>query len=117
MVNRLKALALVEHVAKKMAFAHELPEQETGPLLDKVVATQAKAYALHELPYYLYLWAALNAAKNDMTTANRLYALFLKYQAEFNPRKEDELIIHLLELEYWYDVKKAIVEARTALGQ
>jgi hypothetical protein len=117
MVNPLKAFALVEHVAKQMAFAHELPEEETGPLLDKVIATQAKACVLHELPYYLYLWATLNEAKGDMEAAKRLFALFLKYQAEFKPGKVDGFIIRLLKLEHWYDVEKAIREARTAVGQ
>src|SRR5262245_6831993 len=34
LVNPLKALALVEHVAKQMAL--EVPEEEFGPLMDKV---------------------------------------------------------------------------------
>src|SRR5262245_37893873 len=41
LANPLKALALVEHVAKQMAL--EVPEEEFGPLMNKVIATQAKA--------------------------------------------------------------------------
>jgi inorganic pyrophosphatase len=72
---------------------------------------------LHELPYYVYLWAALNDVKNDMETAKRLYAMFLEHQAEFKPGIVDKCIINFLELEHWYDVEKAIREARKAISQ
>ena len=115
LVNPLKALALVKHVARQIAILNKLPKEQIRPLLDKAIATQAKACALHELPYYFFLWASLTKVKGDTETAKRLFGVFLKSQAQFKPRKGDRFIIGLLEADDLYHVEKAVVEARKAI--
>jgi hypothetical protein len=116
MERALKALGLVKHVRRQLGIADNVPAAEVPPLLDKVIATQAKAYALHGLPFYIYLWALLNEEKGDTETAKRLYGLFLSQQADFKPSKVDEWIVQYIRIEGWYDVEEAIKEARKFLA-
>jgi hypothetical protein len=115
MERALKALALVKLVRRQLAIADKAPAAEFPPLLDKIIKTQVKAYGLHDLPFYIYVWALLNEEKGDMETAKRLYALFLSEQAQFKPSKVDELIIQSITPEGWYDLEGAVSEARNMI--
>jgi len=117
MVNPIRALALVEHVVKQMVAARGLTEEKNRPFVDKLIKTVAKASAMHELPFYFYLWAGLSAVKGDKETAKRLYALFLKFQAEFKPGKVDNFIIGLLKLHHWFDVENAMSLAQQSIAR
>jgi hypothetical protein len=116
MERALKALGLVKHVFRQLGIANKVPAADFPPLLDKIIKTQAKAYVVHNLPFYTYLWALLNEEKGDMDTAKRLYGLFLSQQAEFKPSKVEEWIIGLIEFEEWYDLEEAIKEARKIIA-
>jgi hypothetical protein len=117
MERALKALGLVKHVRRQLGIADKVPADEFLPLLDKIIRTQAKAYAVHGLPFYIYIWALLNAEKGDSEAAKRLYALFLSQQEAFKSSKVDEWIIQYIKIEGWYDVEEAIEEAREFLSR
>jgi hypothetical protein len=116
MERAMKALGLVKHVRRQLGIADRVPAADFPPLLDKIIKTQAKACAVHGLPYYIYLWALLNEEKGDMETAKRLCALFLSQQAKFKPSEVDESMIQFIKIEGWYDVEEAIREARKMIA-
>lgn len=112
MERPLIALGLVKHVRRQLSTADKLTPAEYPALLDKIIKTQVKAYGMHALPFYIYLWALLSEEKGDTETSKRLCTLFLSQQAEFRPSKIDECIIQFIKIEGWYDVEEAIKVAR-----
>jgi hypothetical protein len=72
---------------------------------------------LHDLPYYLYLWATFCEDKDDAEQAIILYALFLDEQSKFKPDKVDSVVISYLQPEARFDVDGAIEYARKRCQQ
>lgn len=117
MARALTALGLVENVRAQMnARFGNVPEAEFPRFMDKIIKTQAKAYAIHSFPLYLYLWGWLNYEKGDVETAKGLCSKFLSEQANFKPSKVDEMIIQLITIEGWYGLDEDIKNARTIIA-
>jgi len=116
MANAIDALGLIEYVRTLVAAAHDLPQSERGVVLEEATKVQIKAYVMHDLPYYLYLWATLCEEKGDAERATRLYALFLEEQNRFQPDKIDALVIKYLAPEHWFNIDGATQYARQATG-
>jgi hypothetical protein len=116
MANAMMALGLVKYVREQLGIADRVPAAEFPAIIEKIIKTQAKATALHSLPYYFYIWAVLNEEK-DMETAKRLHTLFLSKQASFKPNIVDKWIIQYINIEGWYSVEEAIEEAQKMIAK
>jgi len=117
--NSLDALALVDHVAEMMRIVDDRGVQEDLRLavLDKAIKTQAKVCALHDLPYYLFLWADLCDVKGTTAEAKRLYSIFLRAQTEFKPDETDSVVLSYLKTKNWFDVEDAIKQAQSMVSE
>jgi hypothetical protein len=75
---------------------------------EKAVASVWKSYSMFPLPIFLYHRACFLQMAKQKDEARRLFAAFLKEQAEF---KVDDVTKALIKYE-GYDVEKAVLHAR-----
>ena len=118
MADAIDALGLIEYIEDQLSIANKVSEEKAMSIVEKVITTLAKICAMHDLPFYFYVWANVNETKGDMETAKRLYALFLRFQSEFTPDKVDNIIItYLQQAKTWFNVEDAIANAQRAISE
>jgi hypothetical protein len=85
--DAITAQGLIEYVEDLM---HKLRDsssnEEVALLLDKAIKAQMKAYAIHNLPVYLFHLAAMFEVAGDTNQAKDFFGRFLQAQSEFKPR-------------------------------
>jgi len=90
----MKAKALAEYVEDLMA---RLPycesDQETASLMQKAIHAQAAAYAVHNLPVYLFQLAGMFEFSGDAAKAKDFFRNFLRANAEFRPDQVDTIFL------------------------
>ena len=91
----MKAKALAEYVEDLMA---RLPlcgsDQEAASLMRKAIHAQAAAYALHNLPVYLFQLAGMFDFSGDPDKAKDFFRNFLRANAEFKPYQIDTIFLN-----------------------
>jgi hypothetical protein len=65
--------------------------------MDKAVKAQMKAYALHNLPIYLFRLAGLYECAGNETKSKEFSQLFQRAQDEFEPDQIDKIFLELIE--------------------
>lgn len=114
--DALDAIGLSRYVIKLMATAGEpnLAESESSLLLEKACVAQAKVVALHDLPYYRFLWAQVSELAGDFDAADRRFSLSLQRGDEFQPDAADQTAMDYLS-GVGHDVAGAPRKARAAI--
>jgi hypothetical protein len=74
-------------------------EGDIAKLLERATKAQVKAYAVHNLPVYLYQAAGLFELSGDLRAARDLFGLFLEMQGKFSPDEIDEMFLSLVGLD------------------
>jgi hypothetical protein len=116
--NAIDAIGLLEYVFNMVASSERagISREEQLGILEKAVKAQAKVCALHDLPYYWFLFANLCAKNGQMDQAKRLYAVFLKTNREFKPGNMDVISINYLRENGLLHEEDAVAEAEEALN-
>lgn len=111
--NAIDALGLFEYVLGLMAQARypDLAEHQRKQVLMKASQAQAKVCALHDFPYYVYMFAHLSNVNGETEQAKRLYAIYLKQQSEFVSGPVDEITFDYICGNDWIDEPRAIAES------
>lgn len=86
--------------------------EEAYSLMQKAIRAQVKAYAVYNLPAYLFRAAEMMQAIRDVEQAKRFYGMFLKVQADYTLEKIDEFLLNEME----FDVDDAVSAASEKLG-
>jgi hypothetical protein len=80
---------------------------EFRAVINKILSAFAKAYALHNLPVYIFKIALMYEFVDDRTKAKRFYLNFLRAVAEFEPDEIDIFFLNHLRC----DLRKLVEEA------
>src|SRR5258708_62562 len=82
----ITAQGLIEYVEDLMRQLRDSSShEEIALLLDKAIKAQMKAYAIHNLPVYLFHIAATYELAGDTTQAKDFFGHFLQAQSDFVP--------------------------------
>jgi hypothetical protein len=96
--NALSAQGLTEYVED---LQREIQNSDfaaaTTNLVDKAVEAQAKAYALHNLPIYLFRLARVYEGAGNEAKSQEFSQLFQRAQDEFEPDQIDKIFLELIE--------------------
>lgn len=84
---------------------------EIKEVLNMAVQAQIKAYALHNLPIYLYLAAMIFGIIGETARSTEFYQHFLNEHVTFRPDKIDTIFSDQMG----YDMNKLVVSARQKL--
>ncbi len=97
-VDALSAQGLTEYVKD---LQREIQKSDsaavTKNLVDKAVEAQAKTYALHNLPIYLFQLARIYEGAGNQAKSQEFSQLFQKAQSDFEPDRIDEIFLELME--------------------
>ena len=66
-------------------------------LVEKAIKAQMKAYALHNLPIYLFRLARMYQCAGNEAKAKEFSQLFQRMQDEFQPDQIDKILLELIE--------------------
>lgn len=69
----------------------------TANLMEKAVKAQMKAYALHNLPIYLFRLAGLYEGAGNEAKSKEFSQLFQRAQDEFEPDQIDKIFLELID--------------------
>lgn len=69
----------------------------TASLMDKAIKAQMKAYALHNLPIYLFQLAGMYKYAGNEAKSQEFSQLFHRAQNEFEPDQIDKVFLELIE--------------------
>lgn len=69
----------------------------TAKLMEKAVKAQMKAYALHNLPIYLFRLARMYECAGNEAKSQEFSQLFQRAQDEFQPDQIDKIFLELIE--------------------
>lgn len=96
--NALSAQGLTEYVED---LQREIQNSDfaaaTTSLVDKAVKAQTKAYALHNLPIYLFRLAGVYEGAGNEAKRQEFSQLFQRAQDEFEPDQIDKIFLELIE--------------------
>lgn len=106
--NGMKAKALAEYAADLLA---QCDDSDSEEWLRKASQAQAKAYALHNLPIYIFQLAGIYEVAGDAAKAKDWYKNFLRAQDEFTPDGIDSLLLN----QSGFDMARVIVLAKQKL--
>jgi hypothetical protein len=88
-----KAQGLTEYVEDLMLRLQRCEsDEEMALLLDKAIKAQMKAYAIHNLPIYLFQLAGMFELAGDATNAKDFFRHFLQAQSAFKPDQLDTIV-------------------------
>jgi len=104
----IMAIALTEYAADLLAQNDDDGSEES---LTKATQAQAKAYALHNLPVYLFQLAGMFEAAGDVGKARDFLQRFLRAQQEFTPDGIDRLLLD----HRGFDMVRTVSLAKTKL--
>jgi hypothetical protein len=107
MHDAMKARALVEYV-EDLTFRLETGSETDFPaIMDKGIKAQMKAYAIHNLPAYLYRVAAMFDVIGNDAKAKQLFQQFVQLQSTFSPDEVDTLFLE----QPGFDMDEAMAKA------
>jgi hypothetical protein len=110
----MKATALTEYakdlVGQRMDDCASAAEMKR--VLDKAIKAQMKAYAIHNLPVYLYLIGMMFEIMSEADNANDFFRHFLRAQEEFKPDKIDTIFLN----QAGFDTSKLVIMAKQKVG-
>lgn len=96
--NAISAQGLTEYVAD---LQREIENSDlaatTAELMEKAVKAQMKAYALHNLPIYLFRLARMYECAGNEAKSQEFSQLFQQAQDEFQPDQIDKIFLELIE--------------------
>jgi hypothetical protein len=96
--SAISAQGLTEYVADLL---REIENYDfaatTVKLMEKAVNAQAKAYALHNLPIYLFRLARMYEGAGNEAKSQEFSQLFQRAQDEFQPDQIDKIFLELIE--------------------
>jgi alkanesulfonate monooxygenase SsuD/methylene tetrahydromethanopterin reductase-like flavin-dependent oxidoreductase (luciferase family) len=94
--DSMMAKALTEYVEDLLESPEECEsEAEARTVIHKATQAQAKAYAMHNLPVYLFQLAGIFAFSGDATRSRDFFRNFLRANDEFRPDQIDLLFLRL----------------------
>lgn len=109
--DALTARCLTEYVEGLMVQLQDCPADEVAALFDKAIKAQMKAYAIHNLPVYLYQIAGMFEFLGNGAKATEFFRLFLRTQDEFRPDQIDTVFL----AQTGFDMPKVIELAKQKL--
>ena len=110
-VYAMQAQALLQYVEDCTdKFLSETPHDHR--LANRAIKAQTKAYALHNLPIYIYRLAAIFELVGKTHKATSFFGHFLRAQDEFTPDRIDEFFLKQMSV----DVPSAIKIAREKIS-
>jgi hypothetical protein len=109
--NAIIAQALAQYVGDLMLGLQRHSNNQPAVLLDKAVKAQMKAYAIHNLPVYLFEVARLFERAGDVAKAKEFFRQFLTAQSTFQPDRIDTLFLK----QTGFDISSAITAAKEKL--
>lgn len=106
--NGIIAQALTQYVEDLMLRLPRCSSQEVSVLMDKGLKAQMKAYAVHNLPVYLFQVAGMFEYIGDAANARAFFRQFLQAQANFKPDEIDTIMLN----QTGFDIPKIVAVAR-----
>jgi hypothetical protein len=95
--SAISAQGLTEYVADlQREFENSDSAATTAKLKEKAVKAQMKAYALHNLPIYLFRLAQMYDCAGNEAKSQEFSQLFQRAQEEFQPDKIDKIFLELI---------------------
>lgn len=111
--DAMTAKALTEYVEDLMAQLQDCTsDEETASVMDKATQAQAKAYAIHNLPLYLFQMAGMLEFAGQTAKAKDFFRHFLRAQDEFKPDQVDTIFINETGFEMPHVIALAREKAR-----
>jgi hypothetical protein len=90
----MAAQGLTEYVEDLMRqLRHSESIAEKTSLMDKALKAQMKAYAIHNLPVYLFQVAGMFEFVGDTANAKEFFQQFLRAQSDFKPDQIDTVFL------------------------
>jgi hypothetical protein len=112
LISAWKAQALTEYSERLMdGLSNESPSNRSA-VIEKAINSQKKAYALHNLPIYLFLLAKNFATADDAAKTKEFSRRFLHSQTEFKPDNVDTIILD----HFGFDLLKLVEAAKRNAG-
>ena len=101
----------LSNYAKQQIVMSEIESQKENhkKLLEKAIASIAKAYSIYQLPIYIYDLACFMEMVGRMDEARHAFRDFLEKQSQFKPKQLDELFLKQR------DIDEAIKDAKVKL--
>src|SRR5215471_18887162 len=109
MKDGMMAIALTEYAADLLA---QYDDSDSEEWLRKATQAQAKAYALHNMPVYLFQLAGIFEAAGNVEKARDFLQRFLRAQQEFTPDGIDTLLLD----QSGFDMARTVSLAKTKLN-
>ncbi len=110
-IDAISAQGLTEYAASLMLDLARGTGSDTTAIMDKAINAMMKAYAIHNLPIYLFQIAGLFELIGAGDDAKKFFRLFLKEQREFTPDQVESIFIN----RSGFDVPGAISIAESKL--
>jgi tetratricopeptide (TPR) repeat protein len=112
--NGMAAQGLAEYVEDLMRKSRNCDSNaKIATLMDKAIKAQMKAYAVHNLPIYLFQLAELFEFAGDATKAREFYRHFLRAQDAFKPDQIDTLFVNQMG----FDLPKVVMVSKEKVAQ
>lgn len=107
----MMAKALTEYVEDLVSQLADCNSQEPTAILDKAIKSQLKAYAMHNLPIYLFQAAGMFELSGDVQNAKKFFGLFLRAQNQFKPDQIDSIFLS----QAGFDIPEIVALARNKI--
>lgn len=107
-IDAITAKALAEYVEDLMRELDECEPEEMLMIMDQAIKAQMKAYAVHNLPVYLFQVGGMFELLGDDASAKEFFGLFLRMQEEFRPDRIDTIFLNSTH----FDMPRVIALAR-----
>jgi len=105
----MTAQGLIEYVEDLMRQLRDCDsDDEMATLMDKAIKAQMKAYAVHNLPVYLFQVAGMFELVGDADNAKEFFRQFLKAQSNFIPDNIDTMFLNQTD----FDIPKIVAVAK-----
>jgi hypothetical protein len=86
-------------------------DAEMAVIMDKAIKATMKAYAIHNLPVYLFQVAGMFELTGDAANATEFFRQFLRAQNEFKPDQVDVMFLN----QTGFDIPKIVAMAKTKI--
>jgi len=107
--DAMTAQGLIEYVEDLLrALRNCASDDEVVTLIDKALKAQMKAYAIHNLPVYLFQIAGMFELVGDAGNAKEFFQQFLQAQLTFKPDNIDTTFLNQIN----FDIPKSVAMAR-----
>lgn len=110
--DAMTAQGLTRYVEDLIWKLEDCGSGEVATLMDKATQAQAKAYAIHNLPVYLFQLAGMFELAGDDGKAKDFFRHFLRAQSEFKPDQIDTIFLNATE----FDIPKFVAMAQEKVG-